>query len=394
MRQSSLLGVPLVWHVLHEGCVSGSLADVIFWKPEKFRINNVSDSTTKNVPYLDGWRGVAILAVLASHFGSQKFGWLGGFGVAIFFVLSGYLMSYLLFIKRVNLPDFFARRFSRVFPAFFVFLCAMLAYATTLQPTKYFPRPAEALAMFSFAGTYFPSDISIWTEQWPVGHLWSLNVEEHSYVFLAVLTLLMRFTKYSWSLYAALVASCVVILALNFYYPTHPPLGASPWFTRSECAALALIAAASLKLVRHHSANSLIHEVPSLLPILTFLIAAACFSTYGHKGVQYTVAPLCLAYTINYLDRTPTLIKWILSWPLLRWFGTYSFSIYLWQQPFTLASRYFGMPALLAFGLALTAGIISFHFIEQPFRTRLNKAWSERRTTSENAAEPSGAPPR
>jgi peptidoglycan/LPS O-acetylase OafA/YrhL len=63
-------------------------------------------SISQNLPELDGWRGIAILFVLFSHFISSFYG-LGNFGVAIFFVLSGYLMSDLLFIKKVNLNIFF-----------------------------------------------------------------------------------------------------------------------------------------------------------------------------------------------------------------------------------------------------------------------------------------------
>jgi len=77
---------------------------------------------TKNIAYLDGWRGLAIISVLVAHFsGPSSVAWMGGFGVALFFALSGFLMGRLLFIKRVALADFFARRFNRIIPTFFSF---------------------------------------------------------------------------------------------------------------------------------------------------------------------------------------------------------------------------------------------------------------------------------
>jgi peptidoglycan/LPS O-acetylase OafA/YrhL len=91
----------------------------------------------RHVAYLDGWRGLAIIAVLIAHFGPKSTAWMGALGVQLFFVLSGYLMGGLLFIKNVPLTDFFARRFSRVVPTFLLFILTMALYAGTLQPRPY-----------------------------------------------------------------------------------------------------------------------------------------------------------------------------------------------------------------------------------------------------------------
>jgi len=73
---------------------------------------------------LDGWRGLAILGVLFDHFVTKSGINLGRFGVELFFVLSGRLMAEILFVQKMPL-DFFLRRFSRVYPALFVFVLAM-----------------------------------------------------------------------------------------------------------------------------------------------------------------------------------------------------------------------------------------------------------------------------
>ncbi len=76
------------------------------------------------IDYLDGWRGIAILLVLQSHFLPLS-NWLdidsGRLGVDAFFCLSGLLMSNILFIKRTPLRDFYIRRASRILPAFLCF---------------------------------------------------------------------------------------------------------------------------------------------------------------------------------------------------------------------------------------------------------------------------------
>lgn len=340
----------------------------------------MSNEITKNIAYLDGWRGIAIFSVLAAHFGGVgPLQWMGGFGVQLFFVLSGYLMSHLLFIKKVNLPDFFARRISRVIPTFFFFVFMMYLYAANFQSVPYSVSRIELISTLTFISAYFPSNINIFADSWPVGHLWSLNVEEHSYVFLAVIAFATRKAKSAWWVSVFLAASTACVWAIGIYYTIHPPLGSSPWGIRSECAALGLIAGAAIRLIRQALPESRAYAVPALLPVLTFLIAVAAYSTYAHKAVFCSVAPIFLAFTVNFLDVTPKLFTRAMSWTPLRWFGTCSFSLYLWQQPFYLAVRYYGLPKTSGVALALLIGTISFYALENPMRLKMNGYWSRRR---------------
>lgn len=87
---------------------------------------------SNHIPYLDGWRGVAIVLVLIGHFNDIGLVWLGPFGVMLFFALSGRLMCELLFIKKVELVTFFFRRFSRILPTFWLFLLIVFLYWTFL----------------------------------------------------------------------------------------------------------------------------------------------------------------------------------------------------------------------------------------------------------------------
>jgi peptidoglycan/LPS O-acetylase OafA/YrhL len=78
------------------------------------------------------------------------------------------------------------------------------------------------------------------------------------------------------------------------------------------------------------------------------------------------------ALAINLLRGAPTVIKSVLSMRLLRQLGIWSFSIYLWQQPFYLAAHHNELAPLMALVLAIAVGIFSFYFIEQPIRAYLN----------------------
>ena len=85
--------------------------------------------TTEHVNYLDGWRGLAIALVLESHFVGLLPVAAGRFGVDVFFCLSGFLMSGLLFIQRQSLVTFYKRRVSRIMPAFFAFVITVYLFA-------------------------------------------------------------------------------------------------------------------------------------------------------------------------------------------------------------------------------------------------------------------------
>lgn len=293
--------------------------------------------------------------------------WVGEFGVQLFFVLSGYLMANLLFLREVRLPDFFARRMARVLPTFIVFVLAMVAYAA-VQRVPYYPSGAEILSTLTFLSSYFPADVSIWSGAWANGNLWSLNVEEHSYIFLAGLALIARLAGNRRLTLALLFGSVGAIMFCVLYYPSHPPHAASPWYLRSECAALGLIASAAIRVARGN-AGAGIFALP--VTLICLFIAALCFSTYEHKGVHITVAPILLAIGINYLASAPKLIRSALSSPVLCKLGTYSFSLYLWQQPFFLAVKTGQIRQWQGLILAAIVGTASFYLLENPARKRL-----------------------
>ncbi len=146
-------------------------------------------------PDVDGLRAVAVLAVLLFHaFPSQL---RGGFvGVDLFFVISGYLISTIIFESvedgRFSYIEFYIRRIRRIFPA-------LLAVMTTCLVAGWFllmPAEYQQLGKHTFAGSVFLSNIMLWREAGyfdnsaatkPLLHLWSLGVEEQFYIFWPLL---------------------------------------------------------------------------------------------------------------------------------------------------------------------------------------------------------------
>src|SRR5215510_13541182 len=144
---------------------------------------------------IDGLRAFAVLSVVLYHAFPNWFS--GGFvGVDIFFVISGFLISKILFTEiaehRFSFAAFYGRRIRRIFPALAVCLVAVLAYGfVALMPSE-----LAQLGKHVFFGAGFLSNIVLWSESGyfdgaasskPLLHLWSLGVEEQFYIVWPVL---------------------------------------------------------------------------------------------------------------------------------------------------------------------------------------------------------------
>ena len=145
-------------------------------------------------PAFDGLRAIAALCVIASH--CELPGLAGGFyGVDLFFVLSGFLITWLLFDEhsvtgRIDLPYFFFRRYLRLTPPLLAMLAVYLAIAPTAWPEfSLWSHIRDVLLTGSYVSDYARA---FWGTPLILQHSWSLGVEEHFYLLwpLAVLALL------------------------------------------------------------------------------------------------------------------------------------------------------------------------------------------------------------
>jgi len=318
---------------------------------------------SQRVGLLDGWRGLAILLVLQSHFLSYQGFDSGRMGVSIFFSLSGMLMSEILFVRRVPLATFYKRRISRILPAFVVFVCIVFGVsAWRAGPATW----AEFAATLVFLRTYVPATPGIWDSALPIGHLWSLNVEEHCYLLLGLLAACSALRGREAIVLGGLVLASFVTYEVYLHIPS---VARGDFELRTEIAAAYLLSASAYHLVKHRVA----HLVSAWMPLATLALAAACFLPDAHWWQTAIVAPLALAFTVNHLQQVGPAARGVLESMPLRRLGIWSYSIYLWQQPFYLAKA--GMPAGVMFAGALLAGLASFYLLEQPLRGWLNRHW-------------------
>lgn len=321
--------------------------------------------TPEHLNYLDGWRGLAIALVLESHFVGLLPVASGRLGVDVFFSLSGFLMSGLLFIQRQSLVTFYKRRVSRIMPAFFAFVITVylfaICYAIPVTTTEF-------ISTALFLRTYFPAYPGMWGSGIPIGHIWSLNVEEHCYVFMSLLILLRLFRGREGFVLLAVgtlsVCLGIVYVKLGTNAPRWGELG-------TEVAASHLLVAAGYRLirVRWH------FRVSPSAPLFALALGMACYAKGMPWWSSILFSPYLLAFSINHLTETFGGFKALLAAPAFRYLGIWSFSIYLWQQPFYSYKTSYPGGTSAAFATAFIISLASYYILERPSRAWLNKHW-------------------
>ncbi|MBO9710963.1 MAG: acyltransferase [Caulobacter sp.] len=327
------------------------------------------EAAERRIRYLDGWRGLAILSVLIGHFVTAKWLNLGRFGVELFFVLSGRLMAEILFEKNAPLTSFFPRRISRVYPALFVF-CVVIFAASHLGAVETVTWP-QFLAAVTFTANYARDFVG---SAPAVDHIWSLCVEEHMYVLLGLLALWARRSSlpvmhvcFALAL-AAMVNGLVRTLMGGDYFEVY-------W--KSDVRGASILLAVALYLAVRRNGPPRFLDFPLASPLLAALGLALSFDVVPDP-VKYSLGTACVAFSLVLADRMPARLLAVLEHPLLIRAGLYSYSLYLWQQPFYKAGAHLA-DRLLLLPLAVLAALVSFYGVEQPARRFLNGLLARRR---------------
>jgi peptidoglycan/LPS O-acetylase OafA/YrhL len=324
----------------------------------------VTRTRLEYVPALDGLRGVAILLVIGRHYFGTPLGG-GTVGVELFFVLSGYLITSLLFQEhtdtgRISLTDFYRRRARRLLPALAVMLGAYLVGAAIQGRLAIAARAAAAGAFYTanVAQAYWPHLIG----GEPIGPLWSLALEEQFYLLWPLaLILLFRFGVSRRVIIVGLGSLIALICAERIWllveHASNQRIYASP-----ESASDALLTGVLLAFILRE---------PKIRDQRRVLIGIEIFAFTAFLGLVETftgpLVDLSAALLITFAVQKGSWFSRALSWRPLVWVGLISYSLYLWHM---LILSWLGENHLVALPVAFAVAYASTRWVERPFRRR------------------------
>lgn len=337
----------------------------------------MTNNAIKYRPDIDGLRAIAVCAVLFFH--AFPKGLPGGFvGVDIFFVISGYLISSIIFNNLDNqsfsFADFFARRIKRIFPALSLVLisCYIYGYFNLL------PIELAQLGKHIVSGAAFISNFVLWGESGyfdaaaetkPLLHLWSLAIEEQFYIIWPVIIFL------AWKRKKLTLPLIVGTIALSFcaniYYINEIPgtVFYLPLFRFWEILCGTLLA----YLVRYCSFKTPAN-ISSFLGLILIILAIILLDHSKAFPGWWALLPVIGTCLIISAGEDALFNKKFLSNSKVIWVGLISYPLYLWHWPILSFIRISkgrdpsNVQAVLAVILSFVLAWMTFKFVEKPLR--------------------------
>ncbi|MDO3410056.1 acyltransferase family protein [Saccharibacillus sp. CPCC 101409] len=355
------------------------------------------------MPGLDGLRALAVLAVIFYHLHTE---WAPGglLGVTMFFVLSGYLITDILMAQwdrmgRFDMKDFWVRRAKRLLPAMLAVVLATVLWSIVVDRSRLPAMLGDVPAALLYYSNWWlifheVSYFQSFGPLSPLGHLWSLAVEEQFYIFWPVLLGIGLILANKRRARLALVLaglSLASALAMGIMY--HPGEDPSRVYYGTDTRLFSLLIGAALAVVwpsrklKTNISKSATKTLDITATICLIVIAVLIFKSndYGTFLYRGGMVLLSLATTILVaaLAHPACRLGRVLGAKPLRWIGARSYGLYLWHYPVIVLTTPLvntGGPnitrILLQLLVSFALAALSYRYIEQPVRTgEFGKWW-------------------
>ena len=349
------------------------------------------------LPCLDGLRAISILFVLFSHaaptINLALPSWMyflfarGDLGVFIFFILSGFLITYLLLGEyeasgTISLRNFYMRRVLRIFPAFYTYLL-VLALLTI------FGIVPIAWVHFADAGFFLWNYQHLWNSAggqgfWFLGQFWTLSLEEQFYLLWPFSLFLLKPRRGAW---VALALICVMPVIRVVSYQLFPEQRGQLTMMLHTGADSLMFGCLLAILMKHHKTDKIVAYFASpfwpifaalfvwiISPVIADQLPGRLAGGYANT-LGRTLTGFSMAFLIAWLLKNPGCLggRWLTSKPAVH-IGVLSYSIYLWQQLFlTPLNKTWTGQFPYNLGCAYAAALLCHYFVEKPFLKLKNR---------------------
>ena len=330
---------------------------------------------------IDGLRTIAVLPVVLFHAGFP--GMSGGFvGVDVFFVISGFLITTIIWDElqdgRFSLARFYERRIRRILPALFVVIAATLALGSVV----FLPRALAETGQAAIAATLFVSNVLFWVEAGyfdiaayakPLLHTWTLAIEEQFYLVVPLLLMALAARgrrPLVWI--GALTAASFLLSATTSTLHPNAAYYLTPWraWELGLGSMLALTGPAAARAL----ASRPLREAAAGLGLAMILASVALIDrTTPFPGTAALAPTLGTVLVIWAGAAGSTLTGRLLGTRPFVWIGRRSYSIYLWHWPVIVFWVYLavGFPGPLVglglLGASIALAAFTYRYVEQPF---------------------------
>ena len=350
--------------------------------------SNSSNIKLNYKPEIDGLRAFAIVSVIAYHSQINIFNidiFSGGFlGVDIFFVISGFLITTIIF-KELELKktflffNFYERRIRRILPLFFFIIFFFIPFAyLMLLPNEFIDFSKSILSSlffisnfyFHFNGNTYGIDSS---SSKAFLHTWSLSVEEQFYIlFPLIIIIVVKYFK-KFLLKILIITSLISLLISHWGIYNHPSvnfyfLGTRLW----EIMLGAIIAYLKIKKIK---INNFLSTYIIIISFFCIVLSILFFKKeLAHPSLFTLPLIIGVCCIILFSNKKNFVIK-ILSSRIFVGIGLISYSLYLWHWPiisfFKILDIYNGtISKAFIIIITIVLSIISFFYIEKPFRDK------------------------
>jgi peptidoglycan/LPS O-acetylase OafA/YrhL len=355
---------------------------------------------------LDGVRGLAVLLVMALHFVGDstahtvgqrvvtKAATFGLVGVDLFFVLSGFLITGLL-VESKGRPhyfrNFYARRTLRIFPLYyFVLACLFLVLPRLMTPSPELEVARSHQAwLWTYTSNFYLAATSSWASLPYVAHFWSLAIEEHFYLVWPLVVFSFSRPTLERICLGVLVFGLVLRIALGLAGMSELSISVlTPARVDTLCVgallAIRVRRPGELERLVGKSGRATLFLLGAVLGVLAFGAVTQLALPVVHQIRNSLYGLLFGALTLVALKRPSNLVARAFQGPVLRFFGKYSYGLYVYHGIFhgylaegrvedrldqLLGSHALAMVAraVIGLGVSLVIALASYHLLEKHF---------------------------